>query len=106
MKAREYLIGQGLAKAGRGKFSNEAKAQLNSAIESGITFTDYDGAGKASEPTYETPPMTWPTGRAVFKETGKKVSMSEACNDCGYSLSWCECASPRVLGRTVVISPN
>ena len=106
MKARDYLISQGLAKAGRGKFSNEAKSQLNSAIESGMVFSDYDGSPKAAEPTYETPAMTWPTGHAIIVETGEKISLVNACNDCGVSLHWCDCPKPRAFGKTVIISPN
>jgi len=104
MKAREYLIQQGLAKAGRGKFSNDAKAVLNTAVADGMVFTDYTGEGKAKEPTYETPAQTHPNGVARFKETGFKVSMVNACNGCGYSLYWCECNQPRVFGKAVTIS--
>jgi hypothetical protein len=105
--AREFLVGQGLAKAGRGKFSNVAKEALAAAIEAGTEFSDYTIAGrtaKVEQETYEIAPMTWPNGSARFVDTGKKVSMNSACNSCGYSLSWCECASPRVYSKEVVIS--
>lgn len=107
--AREFLVGQGLAKAGRGKFSNVAKEALAEAIAGGMEFSDYTIKGssaKVEETSYETAPMTWPNGTARFKETGKKVSMSSACNGCGYSLNWCECATPRVYSKVVVISAN
>ena len=35
---REYLVSLGLAKPGRGRFSTEAKAALQKAKESGVTF--------------------------------------------------------------------
>jgi hypothetical protein len=107
--AREFLVGQGLAKPGRGKFSNVAKEALAKAIEAGTEFSDYTIKGssaKVEETSYETAPMTWPNGTARFVETGKKVSMSSACNSCGYSLSWCECPSPRVYSKAVTISPK
>ena len=104
-KARDYLVSQGLAKPGRGRFSSEAKAALVEAIASGMTFTDFVGEGVVKEPSYDPAPMTYPNGTAAFK-IGGKVSMKEACNGCGYSLYWCECHRPRVYGREVVISPN
>lgn len=107
--AREYLIGKGLAKPGRGKFSNVAKEELAKAIDAGTEFSDYTIAGrtgKTEEQSYEIAPMTWPNGRAVVKETGKKISMKNACNGCGFSLNWCECPQPTVNMKEVVIFPN
>ena len=37
---REYLVGLGLAQEGRGRFSREANAALESAIKDGMTFSD------------------------------------------------------------------
>jgi histone H3/H4 len=37
---REWLVSQGLAKAGRGKFSNDAKAALAKAISEGMEFDE------------------------------------------------------------------
>ena len=107
--AREYLIGKGLAKASRGKFSNAAKEELSRAMAQGMTFSDYADKGSTVRPveeTYEIAEKTWPNGSAKFVETGKKVSMNSACNSCGYSLSWCECPSPRVYSKEVTISPR
>lgn len=42
MKARDYLVGKGLAKQGRGRFGQEAIAELKRAIAEGIIFEDYD----------------------------------------------------------------
>jgi len=109
--AREYLVGKGLAKAGRGKFSNAAKEHLSEAIAAGMVFSDYSEKGSSAkvnmtEESYEIAPMTWPNGSARFVENGKKISMKSACNSCGYSLGWCECATPRVYSKVVVISAN
>jgi hypothetical protein len=41
MKARDWLITQGLAKAGRGKLSKAAHAALQKAVADGKTFEDY-----------------------------------------------------------------
>jgi hypothetical protein len=41
MKAREYAISLGLAKAGRGKLSKDAHAAIQLAIETGQVFEDY-----------------------------------------------------------------
>lgn len=106
MKARDYLVEQGLAKSGRGKFSNAAKEHLHAAIATGMKFSDYGEEQVSEEIGYDMPAMTWPNGTARYRETKAKLSMKEACNDCGVSLYWCECRSPRVLGREVVISPN
>lgn len=111
--AREYLVSLGLAKAGRGKFSTAAHEALAKAIASGMEFTDtartpstprLAKVKKSTEFAYETPAMTWPNGTAKYKATGKKLSMKESCNGCGYALYWCECQTPRVLMKEVVIS--
>lgn len=100
--ARDWLVEQGLAKAGRGKFSKVAHEALKSAMAEGMTFSDY---GKSDEESYETAPMVHPEGTARFKVGGSKVSMKNACNLCGYSLYWCGCETPVVFGKEVVISP-
>ena len=48
MKARDYLIGKGLAVPGRGKFSFEAKEELQKALSQGITFEDWDSDGSSA----------------------------------------------------------
>lgn len=42
LKAREYCIGLGLAKPGRGKLSKDAHAAIKKAIANGQTFDDYN----------------------------------------------------------------
>lgn len=45
--AREYLAAKNLAQAGaRGKFSKAAHAELKRALDSGITFSDWDKNGR------------------------------------------------------------
>lgn len=46
--ARDFLVKANLAKPGRGKFSNEAKAHLNEAINNGQKFSDWDENGRVT----------------------------------------------------------
>src|ERR1700752_4403790 len=41
---RDYLVSKGLAKPGRGKFSNAAKEELAKAEKAGVKFSDATGA--------------------------------------------------------------
>lgn len=50
MKAREYCIGLGLAKPGKGKLSFAAHAAIKAAIDGGQTFEDY-AEGKVVKPS-------------------------------------------------------
>jgi len=54
----------------------------------------------------EVPAQVWPEGEshATFNDTGKPCSMKNACNNCGTSLFWCHCGSPRVFDRPVTIA--
>lgn len=121
---REYLVGLGLAKEGRGKFSNAAKAALAEAEAKGVKFADVlanvpakpkaEKEGK-SEPTapdvretlYLTPdeyryPET--VYRAVRFSDGKKVEVSlrECCNTCRVSLVNHACEHPTIHGDVQV----
>lgn len=56
MKAREWLITQNLAKAGRGKLSRAAHEALQKAVKNGQTFEDYkDGKVIRLDPNPDTP---------------------------------------------------
>ena len=124
---REYLVGLGLAKPGRGKFSNDAKKALAEAEAKGVKFSDI--VTKVSAPTEkptenaaggqtvkETDPRDsaylfpdeyrFPEAeyRAVSFDGGKKVvwSLRECCNTCKVSLVNHMCESPTILGDIVV----
>jgi hypothetical protein len=118
MKAREYLVSKGLAKDGRGKVSNDAKAALTSALASGTVFEDYpkDATGpvapKVDRPHKVKPrreavdsgvvasiAYRFPEGEYVARETvsGKVRSMREACHTCRVSLVGHGCASPTIV---------
>lgn len=117
---REWLVTQGLAKPGRGKFSNAAKAALAKAEEEGMTFSD--GAAPAPKATgevkeapkpaaSETPFLTsdeyrYPENvyRASVYRNGKKVALSlrECCSTCKVSLVNHFCDSPVYLGDQFV----
>lgn len=124
---REYLVGLGLAKPGRGKFSNSAKAALAEAEAKGVKFADIvtkisvatgtsteksDGGQTAKETdprdsAYLSPDdYRYPEAeyRAVTFRDGKKVSVSlrECCNTCRVSLVNHMCDAPTVLGDVVV----
>lgn len=119
---RDYLIGKGLAKPGRGKFSNAAKAELIKAEASGIKFaqpvipTKNSATGNltkksvtrksASETSPEETPYILP-GDYRFPESeyravgdnGKTYSMRECCNTCKVSLVNHVCDSPTIHGN-------
>lgn len=56
---REYLISKGLAKPGRGKFSNAGNAALAEAERSGVKFSD---TGPVRRPTVKSGPEISKTG--------------------------------------------
>jgi hypothetical protein len=99
---REYLISKGLAKAGRGRFSREAVAELERARQSGTTFDDEDGGGSGdpepspSLPEYKPAPIKdYPVLRDLefvegYTEEGYKVQ-SGVCFKCGLHVSRCPC---------------
>lgn len=121
---REYLVGLGLAKEGRGKFSGAAKQALEEARGKGIKFSD-EVVEEVTKPTGEkvtevktkqkTEIAPWvspdeyrfPEGvyQAYYVENGRRVSvgMREACQNCGLSICDHRCNEPTVLGRLVTI---
>lgn len=121
MKARDYLVKHGLAKPGRGKFSNAAREALARAVEKGESFDDFPnkattvvkptGAPKPkvkaapveSAEVYDIPEYRYPETmyRAIEIRNGKRIerSMREACNGCGLSLVVCWCSTPRIVAH-------
>lgn len=119
MNKREWLISKGLAKAGRGKFSNAAKDALAKAEANGMVFDDAPAkpAPKVKAVVKDTPkesvsdsPITeimfaneMPNyGREWFVRNGKrKVSIGPAtvCGNCRYSLIGHTCNDPVILYR-------
>lgn len=108
---REWLIAKGLAKPGRGKFSNAAKEALAEAEKHGIAFVDKKAIvgpvktvidGEIVEERREVNPFAHhaPAIReGYYTFTGKdgftmQVNASEACNTCTFSLGWCYCSTP------------
>lgn len=122
MKARDYLVSKGLAKAGRGKFSNDAKAALNAALASGKTFSDWpkvdatpvaksDKTVKSESSPSDTPYLFPDEYRfpekeydAFIRENGKKrpVSLRECCSRCRVSLVNHSCDQPAIYGNVAV----
>lgn len=111
---REYLVGLGLAKAGRGKFSNEAKNALAKAIAEGMEFSDSAPAVTKAKEEPTTPPIARAEDAVVVLDTerpyygmrwygknekGKRIEVSNrsACMNCGYSLLGHVCNSARVI---------
>lgn len=120
---RQYLIEKGLAKDGRGKFSNVAKEEIAKAINSGLKFDD--PAGKtvvvvskdengnevqttkriADVPDVPDPRPDRPCGYYVFRNPDGstfKRKHTEACAKCHFSFQWCYC----VNGPTQFPTPN
>lgn len=124
MRRRDWLVQQGLAKPGRGKFSNDAKAALAKAEAEGVVFddtaptkistkaptekpTEKSAGGQSdreSEPSvslylfpedYRYPEATH---RAFYRKNGRKieVGMREVCNTCRVSLVDHVCVSPSI----------
>lgn len=125
MNAREYLVSKGLAKPGRGKFSNDAKAELQRAMSSGMTFDDYKPTGRvvnAPKPRVEVektpkqkaedsvylPPTDYRFPESEYKAVGRVDGvkhvwgMREVCSNCGYSLTNHGCNAPMVFGGIAV----
>lgn len=121
LSKREYLVGLGLAKPGRGKFSNAAKEALSKAEAEGMKFSD-TGAPvaksgpeitKAEKPAGNSDSTTspyifpsdfrYPEGeyKAVGTD-GKTYGMREVCNTCRVSLTNHMCNSPTIHGNMVV----
>jgi hypothetical protein len=123
---REYLVGLGLAKEGRGKFSNVAKEALTKAKAEGMTFKS-TGPTRSSVPTVtstetagggQTPVKTDPAFTAYLSPSdfrfpeaeykavgadGMTYGMRECCNHCRVSLVGHMCESPTILGGIAVV---
>lgn len=119
MNKREWLVSKGLAKAGRGKFSNEAKAALAKAEADGMVFSDAVPSVKPTpkpkvEKAISAPVSDGPIndilfvnempnyGREWFVRDGKKkvsVTPAAVCGNCRYSLIGHQCNTPTVLYR-------
>lgn len=112
---RDYLVSKGLAKAGRGKFSGAALAELDNARKAGIKFSDDQNSVPARqaakipgkpEPVVKSDPRDTPYltpdeyryPEAEYKAlVGKKeVSLRECCNTCKVSLVNHACNAPTI----------
>lgn len=121
---RDYLVSKGLAKPGRGKFSNVAKEELARAEAAGMKFSDTGPVHQArpenpsnSTPKKESTPVLSPGDslyvypsdfrypEAEYKAVGtdgKTYSMRECCNTCMVSLTNHACNTPTIHGNMVV----
>lgn len=120
---REWLVEKGLAKPGRGKFSNAAKEALAKAKAEGVEFkstgpkppviaergvSKEDAAKPAGLSDYLWPSdFRYPEAEYVAvarDENGKRVlhSMRECCNTCRVSLTNHGCDNPTILGMIPV----
>lgn len=114
MNKREWLISKGLAKAGRGKFSNDAKAALAKAEAEGIVFDDAPAKVVPKAPKIVDKPKVsedavseimfaneMPNyGREWFVRRGKRkvyIGAATVCANCRYSLIGHICNRPVVL---------
>lgn len=121
---RDYLVGLGLAKPGRGKFSNAAKEAIAKAEAEGVKFADATGnpvkpepVGKTEIPVVKSDPgnsayllpddYRFPEAeyRAYIRRDGKRVAVSlrECCNTCRVSLVNHACAEPTIHGNVSVV---
>lgn len=123
---REYLVGLGLAKPGRGKFSTKGKEAIAKAEAEGMVFAEtnatapkakvIDSDKPAPEPVPADPgnslylhpsDFRFPEAEyeAIGSIDGKRVvySMRECCNTCMVSLTNHMCNTPSVLGNVAVV---
>lgn len=111
---RDYLISLGLAKEGRGKFSNAAHEALRAAEADGMIFHTASSttstvavlgdSGKVTMETRDVNPyaphaLAIREGQLTFGKGKSKVtvSASNACHHCSFSFGWCWCDEPTFL---------
>lgn len=114
---RDYLIGLGLAKAGKGKFSNAAKDAIAKAEADGTIFSDSSASVPAPKVRVAKPISTEPKVsnsdpgvmldedlahfgvEFFYRKDGKKKPLSNraACMNCGYSLIAHQCNLPKAI---------
>ena len=124
---RDYLVGLGLAKPGRGKFSNDAKQALVKARAEGVKFSDDDAPAKPVSLTKDAGPVKEATApkvdatftpyltpdeyrfpekeyRGIVYHNGKRreVSLRECCNTCRVSLVNHMCEAPTIHNGVTV----
>ncbi len=126
---RDWLVSKGLAKPGRGKFSNAAKEALAKAEAEGVKFSDAVVPTKnATAPKPTGNPTKNSDGGQSDRKTdagmsaylfpsdfrypedeykavgtdGKTYSMRECCNTCRVSLTNHACNTPTIHGNMVV----
>jgi hypothetical protein len=110
---REYLISKDLARPGRGRFSREAVAELESARKSGVVFSDEgpvlaDPEASVPLPTGWSPPKPlkdYPVLRNIksmvgYTEEGYKVE-SGYCFKCSLHVSRCPCSQGITASKIV-----
>lgn len=121
MKARDWLVKQGLAKQGRGRFSREAKAALAKAIEEGMTFSDFkltaDETPKVTKVEHRaTAPLVvrepvranrvmWGIDRGTESSHSPLLIAVSTCGSCSRGVAYCNCNTgpklPKWLGGSV-----
>lgn len=123
MKARDYLVSKGLAKQGRGRFGQEAIAELMRAIAEGMVFEDYD-SNAIRKPVAQEPkvkvisaskriapiatnnskvrPEKLMYGQEKIPGRRTLIIAFDSCAACTKSVSFCSCSKgpqlPRFLG--------
>lgn len=125
MKARDWLVKQGLAKQGRGRFSREAKAALAKAISEGMSFSDFKLTGdeapkvqrvaefRTATPVvvdrqpFRTQKVVWAVDKGTKPSHAPLVVTLDSCAGCSKSISYCGCSSgpklPKYLGGGVAL---
>lgn len=126
--ARDALVNVGLAKPGRGKFSNAAKEWLDEQDAAGVKFSDWPKVTetvthKIGRRTItrtrvvnpvnipKEPEKRYASGsKAYTRVNGKRVygqgqdhGMREVCNNCRVSLFYCICS---LMGRQAIANIN
>lgn len=120
---REYLVGLGLAKEGRGKLSNAAHEALDEAIKGGMQFSDLQEKPVVVKREKKDRETSQPEGDNRFADArifvpidtrykgtdsqGKShtINARAICYNSGYSIAGCGCSNHRSLVGSLEIIP-
>jgi hypothetical protein len=106
MRARDWLVKQGLAQKGRGRMSKLAKEALETAMAAGTIFSDYsksdtDGSSGLVKVRVQAAPL-----QKLEKQREEKVIWAhdqskywiafDTCNGCGRPITFCTHEIPKL----------
>lgn len=103
MKARDWLVKQGLAKPGKGRMSAVAKTALEKAMSEGVVFSDYSRTAESSlvKVRIQAPPMQklekQRDEKLIWAFDNDKVWIAfDMCFGCGRAIPYCTHEIPKL----------